>query len=308
MKIAVFGAGAIGTFYAARLIQSGHDVAIVARGQTLDALRKRGIRLIGPDGSTHIESVTASDDPTDLGSVDLVIVAVKAWQIPEIAPSIHTLMHDQTAVLPLQNGVEAADQLAATLGARHVLNGMTKVIARTAEPGVVEDLGFHPVIAAGELQNESSSRLEEIEKVFESAGVTFERPADIEATVWEKFLFIASVSGIGAITRTKIGTLRRLPETRALLAQSMTETYRVGLAKGVGFSDTIVDATMQFIDRLPEESTASLQRDIMAGRPSELESQIGAVVRFGDRLEIDTPINRFVYSALLPMELAARGR
>ena len=308
MKIAVFGAGAIGIFYAARLIQTGHEVALVARGPTLRALRERGIDVIGPTGSRHIDSVTASDDPTDLGPVDLVIVTVKAWQVSEIAPAILPLMHDQTAVLPLQNGVEAADQLATTLGARHVLNGMTKVIARTSEPGVVEDMGFHPLIAAGELQRTSPSRLEEIAKLFESAGVAFERPANIETTVWEKFLFIASVSGVGAITRTEIGTLRRLPETRDLLAQSMTETFRVGLAKGVGFSDTIVDETMKFIDTLPEGSTASLQRDIMAGRPSELESQIGAVVRFGEALGVDTPINRFIYSALLPMELAARGR
>lgn len=306
MRIAVFGAGAIGIFYAARLIEAGQDVTVIARGDALRALPTQGLCIDGPDGAIRIASAAATDDPTRVGPVDLVIVAVKAWQVSEIANSLEPMIGADTAVLPLQNGVEAAEQIAAAVGAEHVLEGLTKVIVRSVGPGVVEDIGFPPYIAAGELQATTPHRLDGIQAVFESAGITFDKPADIKAAVWEKFIFIVSVSGIGAVTRSEIGTLRTLPETRTLLHEAMLETYRVGRAQGVGLRRSIVDDTMGFVDQLPEGSTASLQRDIMAGRPSELESQVGAVVRFGKRLGIDTPVNRIVYSALLPMELAAR--
>ena len=307
MKIAVYGAGAIGSYYAGRLIRAGEDVKLLARGRTLVALEQHGLRIDSPNGDITIDSIEAVDDPAEIGPVDLVLVAVKAWQVPDVARAAVPLIGPNTAVLPLQNGVEAADQLGEVLGRQHVLNGMTKVIVHALEPGHIEDIGFDPLIAAGELQGEPSSRLQEIQRVFEAAGVTFNLPTDIEISVWDKFLFIASVSGLGAITRSKIGVLRTLGQTRALLEESMAEIYQVAHAKGVRLSENTVNRAMRFVDSLPEESTASLQRDIMAGRPSELESQNGAVVRLGDELGVDTPLNRFIYYALLPMENQARG-
>jgi 2-dehydropantoate 2-reductase len=307
MKIAVFGAGAIGSFYAGRLIQAGQEVSIVARGRTRDTLAQKGLRIDDSKGTSQIEVPRVVVDPREVGTVDLVLVAVKAWQVPEVAPALKPLVGYETLVLPLQNGVEAADQLSRSLGGEHVLNGMTKVIVRALSPGHIEDMGFEPLIAAGQSSGEPPASLLRIQQVFEAAGVRFEVPHDIQTMVWEKFLFIASVSGVGAVTRSTIGVLRRLSETRELLELSMAETFKIARTKGVELSEQIVADTMRFVDSLPEDSTASLQRDIMAGRPSELESQNGAVVRLGLELGVDTPIHRFIYYALLPMELAARG-
>ena len=306
MKIAVFGAGAIGTFFGGRLAQAGHEVSFIARGRTLAALRARGLRIDSPKGDVVIESVRATQDPSEIGPVDLVLITVKTWQVPEVAKAAVPLVGDDTAVLPLQNGVEAADQLASILGARHVLNGMTKVIVRSVDHGHIADIGFDPLIALGELDGSRTDRLTAIQSTLQAGDIAVDLPADIQVSVWEKFLFIAAASGVGAITRAPIGITRSLPETRSLLEQVMTEIYKVGRAKGVALSSAVVDQTMLFVDSLPEESTASMQRDIMEGKPSELESQNGAVVRLGIELAVQVPLNRVIYHALLPMELHAR--
>ena len=306
MRIAVIGAGGIGGYFGGRLAEAGEDIFFIARGRTLQSLQSGGLRVESPKGNLVIPDVRVTNDPAEVGPVDAVVVAVKAWQVTDVAPSLRPLLDAETAVLPLQNGVEAPGQLAAGVGWEHVLGGLAKIISYVREPGYVIHAGGDPFVALGELDNRKSERVQNLAGAFERAGGAVEIPADIQVAMWEKFLFIASVSGLGALTRASLGDMRSLAATRELLERAMREILAVGRARGVALPDGVVQKSMAFLDTLPPEGTASMQRDIVAGRPSELESQSGAVVRLGKEAGAETPLHSFIYSCLLPMELAAR--
>lgn len=306
MRVAIFGAGAIGAYFGGRLAESAHDVVFVARGDQLRALREDGLTLRTRDGERRIPTLQVDDDPRNLGTVDAVLLGVKAWQVPDAARSLGPLLAPETCVLPLQNGVDAPGILTGIIGDRPVLGGTCKIICKLARPGVVEHLGVEPTIAMGELDNRSSRRTRRLAELLNSAGIRAEIPDDIHRVVWEKFLFISAVSGVGAVTRASVGTMRTVPETRELLRRAMDEVERVARADGVALAEDIVDRTMAFLDGLPPDSSASMQRDIVAGRPSELEYQNGAVVRLGRERGVPTPVHTFLYQSLLPLELRAR--
>jgi 2-dehydropantoate 2-reductase len=215
---------------------------------------------------------------------------------------------ENTFVVPLQNGVEAPTRLAAVLGREHVLGGLCAVMTYVAAPGHICHAGIEPVIQFGELDNRKSPRVEALERTFANAqGLRAIVPADIEAAMWQKFLFIAGWGAVGAVTRAPAGVLRERAETRQLIIQAVKEIYDVARARNVSLGPEIIDKTMQTVDALPDGGTASMQRDIMGGRPSELDTQTGAVVRLGREAGVETPINTVIYAALLPLELRARG-
>jgi 2-dehydropantoate 2-reductase len=212
-----------------------------------------------------------------------------------------------TFAVPLQNGVDAAAQLAAALGREAVLGGLCQIVSYLVGPGHIRHAGLDPYIAFGELDNRPSQRAESLRAAFERAGVKVEIPTDIQAAVWDKFLFISAFSGVGAVTRAPAGVMRSLPETRQLLEQAMEEVIAVAQAHHVNLAAEHVARKLNFIDNLPEDATASMQRDIIAGRPSELAAQNGAVVRLGLERGVETPVHAFLYHSLLPQELRARG-
>ena len=279
----------------------------MARGAHLRALREDGLRVESVAGDFTVRPASATDEPAEVGSVDAVVVAVKSWQLAGAAEATRPLVGERTVILPLLNGVEAAFQLADVLGPEHVLGGLCRIIAEKIEPGHIRHAGAEPYVALGELDNRRSERLERLRNAFAGAGVAVEVPDDIHVALWEKFLLIAPVSGLGAVTRAPIGVQRRLPETRALLEEAMREIVTLARARGVALAAESVDRTLAFIDGLPPEGTASMQRDIVEGRPSELEAQNGAVVRLGREVGLETPVHSFLYASLLPMEQAARG-
>ena len=307
MRVAVVGAGAVGGYFGGRLAESGEDVVFIARGDHLKALSDAGLRVDSPNGDLVLASVAATDDPSAVGTVDAVLVCVKTWQIPEVAAAIRPLIGADTVILPLENGVEAANQLAVVHGDDHVVGGMCRIMSKIVEPGHIAHLGIEPFVALGELDNRPSERVARLAGVLESAGITVETPRDIHAAIWSKFLFIASFSGVGAVTRSPVGRLRSVTETRSMLESAMREIHSVADANGVELGEDAVSRTMAFMDGLPAEGTSSMQRDILEGRPSELEAHSGAVVRLGKAAEVPTPTHQFIYAALLPMEVAARG-
>ncbi len=307
MRVAIFGAGGVGGYFGGRLALAGNDVSFIARGRHLEAMRSGGLRVDSIKGDFHLFPVSATDDPSQVGVVDAVLVAVKAWQVPEAARSMKPLVGPETLVLPLENGVEAPSQLAEELGRDHVLGGMCQIISFIAEPGHIKHTGVEPHIALGELDNRRSERVLKLHKTLVDAGISAEIPDDIVARMWEKFVFIASVSGMGAVTRASIGALREYPGTLEMLLRAIEEMVEVAKALGVRLRGDIVERTMAFVDSLPYSSTASMQRDIMAGRPSELESQNGAVVRFGRSVGVETPVHSFIYNSLILSEMKARG-
>lgn len=308
MHIVIFGAGGVGAYFGGRLAQAGEDVTFIARGPHLEALQTNGLRVQSVAGDFAVKPARATDDPAAAAQADVVLVAVKAWQVPDAATAMRPLIGSNTVVVPLENGVEAPDQLAAVLGPKHVAGGLCRIISYIAAPGVIHHVGADPYIAFGRLDNRPSRRLEGLQAAFKRAtGVTAEIPADVEVAMWRKFLLIATFSGVGAVTRAPIGVLRSRPETRSMLQRALREAYDVARARGVALDEEAIEAAVTFMDNLPPDATASMQRDILEGRPSELESQNGAVARLGAAAGVDTPLHRFIYSTLLPLELRARG-
>jgi len=211
-------------------------------------------------------------------------------------------------VLPLQNGIDAPNQLVEILGQQAVVGGMCQISAYKVGPGHIRHTGVEPMVAFGELDGVRSQRVVDLLQVFRSSGITADAPENIHSAMWRKFLFIASISGIGAVTRTTPAILRAIPLTRRLLETAMQEILELARIRQIFLNDDVVAHTLNFIDQIGAAVIPSMQRDIMDGRPSELEAQNGAVVRMALEHEHPTPTHSFIYSALLPQELEARQR
>ena len=308
MRIAVLGAGAVGGYFGGRLSQAGEDVVFIARGAHLDAMLTHGLRVDSINGDFALQPVQATDDPSKVGAVDLVLVGVKAWQVSQVAQSMRPMIGPQTFVVPLQNGLEAPAQLAEILGGQHVLGGLCGLFCYLAGPGHIVHAGVDPFVKFGELDNHRSQRVERLLDKFHRAGVKAEIPPDIQVAMWMKFLSIAVWSGMGAVTRAPVGIWRSLPETRRMAECSLQEIIAIAAARDISLPENAMESIMSTYDNLASQSTASMQRDVMEGRPSELEAQIGAVVRLGRETNVATPQHAFIYGSLLPMELRARGQ
>lgn len=307
MKVAIVGAGGVGGYFGGRLAQAGEDVVFIARGEHLRSMQRQGLRVDSINGDFHVDRVLATDDPATVGEVDYVLVAVKSWQLRDAIETMRPMVGETTAIVPLLNGVEAPDHLADVFGAGRVLGGTCSVISMIAGPGHVRHAGAHPTIRFGELDHRRSERGERLRNAFSrTEGVQVELPGDIHVAMWNKYIMIAPWSGVGAVTRAPVGVIRRLPETRALLEHAMEEILLLARARKVAMEREAIGQAMAFIDTLPCEGTASMQRDIMAGRPSELDAQNGTVVRLGKAAGVATPVNGMIYSSLLPLERRAR--
>jgi len=308
MRIAIFGTGGAGAYFGAQLACAGEDVIFIARGEHLQAIRTQGLRVETPEGEIVIRPTHASDNLAEVGVVDAVLVGVKAWQITDAAQAILPAVGSETVVIPLQNGVEAASQLAAILGAEHVLGGLCGTISWVVGPGHIRSIGETHFVKFGELNKRPSKRAERLRQAFERAGVKVEIPADIHVAVWEKFLFVVSWGGIGALARAPVGVTRSVPETRQMIEQSMHEIVVVARARQIALPDRVVEKSLALVDSLAPGATTSLQRDIAGGKPSELDAWNGAVVRLGQEVGVATPLHEFIYYSLLPLELRARGK
>jgi len=308
MRIAVFGTGGVGGYFGGRLAEAGHSVAFLARGAHLDALRRDGLIVESVAGDFTVRPAEAAALPAEVGPVDAVLVGVKAWQVREAAAALGPLLGPDTFVLPLQNGVEAADELSETIGRARVVGGLCRIMAFVAGPGRIRHPAIPPRIEFGEWDGRTSPRVSALREAFASArGATATVPADISAAIWEKFLFIAPVSAVGAVTRVPVGSFRAVAQTRALLEEAMREILALARARGVALGGDALARTLAIIDGMPAEATASMQRDILEGRPSELEYQTGAIVRLAAAAGLPVPASAYLYASLLPSERRARA-
>jgi 2-dehydropantoate 2-reductase len=309
MRIAVFGTGGVGGYFGGRLAQAGESVVFIARGAHLAAMRARGLRVESVGGDFHLSPVEATDDPARAGAVDAVLVCVKAWQVGEAARALVPMLRAVSFVVPLEHGVEAADELAAVVGPQRVVGGLCRIVSYLAGPGHIRHAGAVPRVEFGERDRRPSGRVAALRAAFERcAGVSVGTPADIEVALWEKFLFIAPFSAVAAAARMPAGVVRTVPQTRRLLEAAVREARAVAAARGVALPEDVVARTLAYVDGLPEDATASMQRDLVEGRPSELEAQTGTIVRLGRERGVAVPVNEFLYACLLPSENAARAR
>jgi len=308
MKIAVFGSGGVGGYFGGRLAQAGHEVTFVARGKHFDAIKANGLQVRSIKGNFVVQPVRATNRPEEIGTVDVILCCVKSWQVSEVAGAMQRLVGPDTVVIPVQNGVEAHETLSRTIDPEHILPGLCRIISKIEAPGHIHHMAAEPYLAFGEMNGEMSPRAAKLAQAFaDSLGMTVHVSRHIFQGLWNKFMLIAPWGGVGAVTRSPIGIFRSLPETREMLLTAIREVFTVARANGVGVEEETIDATVGFIDQLPPEATSSMQRDIMEGRQSELNEQCGAVVRFGEKAGVQTPVNRFIYNSLLPLELKARS-
>jgi 2-dehydropantoate 2-reductase len=310
MKIAIYGTGGVGGRFGAFLARAGEETVFLARGEHLRAIRENGLILETPEEEILVRPALATDDPAAAGPVDVVLLGVKSWQVEESARAMAPLLGPETFVVPLQNGVEAADQLAGVLGPQRVLLGMCRTFSFVAAPGRIRSLGRIHTVDFGERDSSSrnSERAARLLRTLRSAGIQAEIPPDVHVALWQKFLMVVSVGGVGAVEQKPMGVLRSDPPIRARVRGAMEEIFALARARRVALPDDSVDRAMDFIDSLAPDGTSSLQRDIADGKPSELEAWNGAAVRLGREAGVATPVHDAIYERLLPKERAARER
>lgn len=306
MKILIAGTGGVGGYFGGRLAKAGHDVTFIARGNHKEALGKNGLNVKSINGDFSVHPVKVMDDISGAGTQDLIILGVKAWQLKDMAKQLKPVTGEETMVLPLQNGVLASDELKEVLPAKNVLAGLCRIISKIDAPGKINHLAVDPTIVFGECNSEQTERVKRLEEVFNQAGFKGRVSEDIQADLWRKFISIC-VSAFLAVTRSTYGEVRELKETRQMMHDLLEEIVVLAQTLNINIEPDFADKTMAFIDTFPYESTSSLTRDVWAGKPSELEYQNGTVVRLADQVDVDVPLNRFVYYSLLLMEKKARG-
>lgn len=306
MRIAIFGTGGVGGYFGGRLAQAGNDVTFIARGEHLRAIQATGLKVDSTSGDFTIYPAKATDDVNEAGAVDLVILGVKAWQVPEAARAMKPLVGANTTVVPMENGVDAVPQLVSELGAEHVIGGLCRIVSYLVEPGHIRHAGFKPSIIIGELDNRRTERITRIGQVLQGAGLDTTIADDIQVALWMKFLFIASFSGVGAMAEAPAGVIRSDPKWRGQIVSAMAEIYSLAHARGINLPANAVESVMASIDGLPPDATSSMQRDIAAGKPSELESQNGSVVRMAHEAGVDVPTHELIYRTLRPLDQKAR--
>jgi 2-dehydropantoate 2-reductase len=307
MKIAIIGTGGVGGYFGGRLAKAGHDVTFLARGKHLEAMQSRGLIVQSINENFTIQPVQATDSIATIDKVDLVLVCVKSWLVKDMAKQLLPLLKDDTLVLPLQNGVMAAEELVSVIPAHHVLGGLCRIISKIEAPGVIRHFGVDPIIMFGELNNERSQRVVKLQKLFENAGFHAHISHDIQADIWKKFIQIC-VSGLLGVTRVPYGGIREVKETREMMIALFQEVYDLSQKMGVNIEPDFVEKTVAVIDAFDYHASASLARDIWEGRPSELDYQNGTVVKLAKKHRLPVPVNKFVYASLLPQERKARKK
>jgi 2-dehydropantoate 2-reductase len=300
MRIAVIGTGGIGGPYGASLAKAGADVIFVARGAHLAAIRQNGLRVEGDRGETHIRPAQATDDVARIGPVDFVLSCVKLWDLEHVAEQLRAIIGPQTAVIPLQNGVDAAERLIRILGREPVMGGMAFVTGTIAAPGVIRQTGAYQQMTFGELDGRISERGLRLRDLCKAAGFDGVLSPDIMVPIWEKFILLVPLSGLNALTRLPLGKWRDDPDLLALYEAALRETVAVGLAEGVRLSPDNVDKTLATMRSMPQHHTASMGNDLLRGNRLELPWFAGKVVELGRRHSIPTPVNGFIFAALKP--------
>ena len=299
MKIAVVGVGGLGGYIGGRLAQSGQDVTFLARGERLAALRQNGLQVRSPDGEFVIRPVQATDDPVEIGPVDLILFCVKTYDVETAAAPLRPLIGPETALLPVQNGIAHLEQLRAILGNEVVLGGMTLINAHSPAPGVIERPGGSHRLEFGEMGQERSARCAAIAQAISAAGMEAVVSPKIAERMWWKLVGVCGAS-IFCLMRASKGQVWDFAETPALMHQVLTEAVAVANAHGIALAPTLPDEMVKIAATAPPQYKPSLLVDLEQGRRLEIEAWNGALVRYGKAAGVPTPVNEVIYACLKP--------
>ena len=299
MRIAVMGAGSIGGYFGGMLSRGGNQVTLIARGAHLAAITQRGLRVVRDEEEFTVQC-DATDNPGQVGEVDLALLTVKSYQNGQAIPAMRPLVGPETTILCLQNGIDTFQDAVAAFGKERVLPGAAYIEAGIQEPGVVTQTGSMVRIAFGEQDGSISQRGAAISDLLESSGIPAQFERDIRKTLWTKFLFIATLAGVTTMSGETMAQLMPRPEWRAVIVECLEEIERVGRASSVNLEPKVVQETVDYIEGSIDEMQASMQSDFLACRPLELEALNGAVVRAGKDAKVPTPVNDVIYAMLKP--------
>tara|TARA_B100001939_G_scaffold201813_4_gene173453 strand:- start:6143 stop:7075 length:933 start_codon:yes stop_codon:yes gene_type:complete len=309
MRIAIMGAGGMGGFLGAKLLKAGYDVAFIARGAHLEALRENGLALLSEEGDIHVAPVTASDDPGAIGPVDMIIFSVKLFDTEQAAAACLPLMQDKTFLLTLQNGVESVEMISRIIGPGRTLAGSIYVSASIAEPGVIRHNGGANMLMYAGPEDFPEENYKPVADMVAAAGLTGDRHPDMRVMLWEKFVLLAANAGLGTLTGRDAGALCRDPDSRPLFRQALQEVVAVARADGVTLSDGLVDMIMARIDGLKGQNLMASQAVAKArGQRLELEWIQGTLHRLGRKYSIPTPLHSLCYVCLKPYADSAPDR
>ncbi len=297
MRIVVMGAGGVGGYFGGRLAQAGHEVTLIARGAHLVALRDKGLTIKSPLGDATLK-LRAVENPADAGTADVVIFAVKLWDTEAAAERLRPVVAAGGIVLPFQNGVESIPRIGKVLGRERVMGGAAYIAARIGEPGTIVHTGTMARLRFGAVAPSQQAIAGGFLAACRSAGIEAELVEDIERVLWEKFVFLAALSGTTTLARAPVGAIRGDPDLRWMLEAAMRETWLVARRRGIALADEFVAKQLAFADGLPAQMKSSMQGDLEAGGRLELEWLSGAVVRMAAETGVEAPVSRSIYAAL----------
>jgi 2-dehydropantoate 2-reductase len=307
MKIAIVGTGGVGGYFGGRLAAAGEQVAFIARGAHLAALRQRGLRIDSPLGNLSLPSVTATDDPRTVGPVDIVFFTVKLYDTDSAIAVLPPLVGSRTLVIPFQNGVDAVEALTRVLGPEHVAGGTTYIVSTIAEPGVIRHGALGRLIF-GPLDGAPAPELERLFDACTRAGIDTVLSDSVMVDIWAKFVRLSAFSGVTALTRCPIGPVFSDPEVAEVLRSALEESVAVARASGINLPRSAVEDIWTALGGMPPDSKSSMLADLERGRPLELPWLSGAVVRLGRKFGVPTPTHAFITAALKPHVTGAASR
>ena len=299
MKIAVMGAGGIGGCFGGLLAKGGFDVTLIARGAHLQAIQQNGLQVIEPKGGYSVQ-VKATDDPSQVGPVDLVILSVKTYQNEQAIPMMEPLIERESTVITLQNGVESAKEVGQMYGPERVLPGAAYLLCNIDSPGVVRQRAPVARLAFGEANGDRSARAIVFQDAFAKAGIEADLSEDVMRALWSKLLYNTPANGLACASRLTPRAFFEYPEGRALFETAFQEVASVATASGVPLGDIDVKGAMGLVAQRPLDGKGSMQADLETGKPLELEAIVGSIGRIGRKMNVATPMMDFLYALLLP--------
>lgn len=308
MRLAVMGAGALGCYFGGRLVAAGSDVTFIARGKQLEALQTDGLRIESPLGDLHLPEVTATDDPSDVGEVDLILFLVKLYDTETAAKAILPMLGPKTAIVSFQNGVDGWQRIGEIAEPERVIGGTAVIPADLRAPGIVRHNGPFARLTIGAFDGNDSEPCNTLASLFEEADVDASVVPDIDVKIWEKFIVLSALSAVTALTRLPLGPIRKDPISAELFERALQETIAVGRTACPGLSEEAASRATSLAAGLPDSMRASMLDDLERGKPLELDDLSGAVVRRAANHGIDVPVHETVWRALHPFVSGSKDR
>ena len=306
MKFAVIGTGGVGGYFGGKLAKAGEDVWFLARGKHLEAMRTNGLRVNSPDGDWMVPAGKMTDNPQEIGEVDVILFSVKSYDTESAAQRLASLLTEKTIIICLQNGVDNEEKIQRAIPRGTVFGGVSYIYSTITASGVITHTPGPTKIVFGEMTKQdatTSQRAQQILETMTKAGINVSLAENIQTELWKKFVFISAVGGLTALTRLTLGEILAVDATREMLSDAMRETEAVGRAKGVSLPPNFTDQVFVLLKNYDNNSRSSMYHDLVHQRPMEVEAFSGTVIRYGKELNVPTPVHRVIYAALLPYHL-----